>query len=157
MRRGRILVGSVTLQADAVRGCAKLAAVRLVAIAAGDTGGKHLALLERAVVVDLVQHLSIGVVEAAGERRDDMGVGQRAAGNPVLRERTAAGVAQAAGLDLLAIELGRGTADRVAGARVDRPDDAAPLVEANQQTLARVIALAERPPALLCARPGGMP
>src|SRR5215470_12209749 len=42
-----ILVDSVALQAGAVRGSAELAAVRLVAVAAGDTGREHLALLER--------------------------------------------------------------------------------------------------------------
>ena len=97
-----ILVGRVTLQADAVTGRAQLRAVRLVAIAAGDAGREHLALLERAVVVDLVQHLPVGMIEPARERRDDVRVGQRPARNPVLGEFAAARVAQAAGLDLLA-------------------------------------------------------
>ena len=54
MRRGRVLVGRVALQADAVARKPQLGAVRLVAVAAGDAGREHLALLERAVVVDLV-------------------------------------------------------------------------------------------------------
>jgi len=70
MRGGRILVGRVTLQADAVPGRAKFRRVRLVAVAAGDAGREHFALAERAVVVDLVEHLSVGVIEPARERRD---------------------------------------------------------------------------------------
>ena len=46
-------------------GSSQLGAVRIVAVAAGDAGGEHLALLERAVVVDLVAHLPVGVIEAA--------------------------------------------------------------------------------------------
>ena len=59
--RPRIFVGGVALQADAVTRRTKLCAVRLVAVAAGDAGREHLALLERAVVVDLVQHLAVGM------------------------------------------------------------------------------------------------
>jgi hypothetical protein len=42
----RIFGGGVTLQADSVGGSAELGAVRLVAVAAGDAGREHLALLE---------------------------------------------------------------------------------------------------------------
>ena len=66
MRCGRVFVGRVALQADAVAGRAQLGAMRLVAIAAGDAGREHLALLERAVVVDLVEHLPVGMIEARG-------------------------------------------------------------------------------------------
>ena len=65
MRRGRVLVGRMALQADAVARKPQLGAVRLVAVAAGDAGREHLALLERAVVVDLVEHLPVGMVEPA--------------------------------------------------------------------------------------------
>ena len=64
------LLGGVALQADAVARRAQLAAVRLVAVAAGDAGREHLALLERAVVVDLVEHLPVGLIQPAVERRD---------------------------------------------------------------------------------------
>jgi hypothetical protein len=46
VRGGRILVRGVALQADAVARRSKLATMRFVAIAAGDAGRKHLALLE---------------------------------------------------------------------------------------------------------------
>ena len=151
-----VLVGGVALQADAVAGRAQLGAVRLVAIAAGDAGREHLALLERAVIVDLVEHLPVGVIEPAPERRDHVGVGQRAARDPVLRERAAAGVAEAAGLDLLANERRREVARGVAGPRIDRPRDIAPLVEADGEPHARIVGLAERPPALPLARPSHM-
>ena len=50
--------------------------VWLVAIAAGDADRKHLALLERSVVVDFVEHLPIGVIETACDRRNNVGVRQ---------------------------------------------------------------------------------
>ena len=68
MARSRIFFRRVALLADAVTRGAKLAAVRLMAVAAGDAGCEHLALLERAVVVDLVAHLSVRLVETPGER-----------------------------------------------------------------------------------------
>jgi hypothetical protein len=40
----RILIRCVTLQAHAITGNAKFSGMRLSAITAGDTGGKHLAL-----------------------------------------------------------------------------------------------------------------
>ena len=66
MRDGRVFVGRVTLQTGAVAGEAQLGAMRIVAIAAGDAGREHLALLERAVIVDLVEHLPVGMIETAG-------------------------------------------------------------------------------------------
>ena len=152
-----IFVGGVTLQADAVSRRTKLGGVRLVTIAAGDAGSEHFALLERAVVVDLVQHLPVGTVEPAREQRDRMRVRERAPRHPLLGKFAAARVTQPAGLDLLAHERGRDVAARVARGRIDRPDDTVALVEPDQQTLARVIALAERPPALLRPGPADMP
>jgi hypothetical protein len=92
----------VTLEADIVPGETQLCAVWLVAVAAGDTGCKHLALFERSVIVDLVEHLPVSMIEPACERRDDMRVGQPLAGNPIFREGNTARVAKSAGLDLLA-------------------------------------------------------
>ena len=152
-----IFIGGVTLQADAVSRRTKLCGVRLVTIAAGDAGREHLALLERAVVVDLVQHLPVGTVEPARERRDGMRVRERAPRHPRLGKLAAARVTQAAGLDLLAHERGRDVPARVARVRIDRPDDTVAFVEPDQQTLARIIALAERPPALLRPGPAGVP
>jgi len=68
---GGVFVGRVALQTDAVTGYFQLIAVRVVAIAAGDAGRKHFALLERAVIVDFILHLPIGVKEPATEPRTD--------------------------------------------------------------------------------------
>ena len=38
-----------------------------MAVAAGDAGGEHLALLERTVIVDLIEHLAVGVVEPCAQ------------------------------------------------------------------------------------------
>src|SRR5262245_7832573 len=144
----------MALPADSVGRRAQPRAVRFVAIAAGHARREHLALLERAVVVDLVAHLPVGMVEPARQRRDDMRLRQRPAGNPILRKLAAARMAQAAGLDFLAQRGGRDAALAVAGARIDRPGDVAPLVEPDDQSLGRVFCSAERPPAPLVARPG---
>src|SRR5262245_60270549 len=154
MRCRRILVGRMTLLADAVAGSAQPGAVRLMAIGAGHACGEHPALLERAVIVDLVAHLPVGMIEPAREPRDDMRIGQRPAGSPVLGKLAAARMAQAAGLDLLAQHGGRDAPLPVAGARIDRPGDVEPLVEAHGQPLGRILCSAERPPAPLVARPG---
>ncbi len=156
--RGRgIFAGGVALQADAVTRRTKFCAVRLVTVAAGDAGREHPALLERAVVVDLVQHLAVGTVEPARDRRDDMGVREPPSRHPVLGKLAAARVTQAAGLDLFAHQGGREVSPRVTRARIDRPDDIAALVEPNEQPFARVLALAEWPPALLRAGPADVP
>src|ERR1700758_2581630 len=107
MRDSSIFVGGVTLQTESVARDPQLRAVRLVAIAAGDTGSEHLALLERAVIIDLVKHLPIRMIERGDKRRDDMRIGQPLAGNPGLGELAAPRMAQAASLDLLAQGGGR--------------------------------------------------
>src|SRR5215471_13836636 len=104
MRCRRILVGRVTLPAHAVGGGSERRAVRLVAIAAGHAPREHLALLERAIIVDFVAHLSVGVIDPARQPRDDMRLGQRAPRRPILGKLAAARMAAAAGLDLLAHE-----------------------------------------------------
>src|SRR5262249_37864734 len=151
----RILARRMTLHTYAVAGRAQLAAVRLVAVAAGDAGRKHLTLFERAVIVDLlnVAHLPIGVVKPACKRRDRVGIRKPAAGNPILREFAAPGVAAAAGLDLLAQHRGREIALRIAGRGIKPPRNVATLVETSEQALALIFLLAERPPALPCACP----
>jgi hypothetical protein len=102
VRDRRILVGRVALQAGAVAGKLRLGAVRIMAIAAGDAGREHLALLERSVIVDLVAHLPVRMIEPARQRRDDVRISEPPAGHPFLGELAAARVAQPAGLDLLA-------------------------------------------------------
>src|SRR3954468_9824447 len=63
MRDSGVFVGRMTLQANAITRKPQRGAMRLMAVAAGHAGCEHLALLEGAVVVDLVQHLPIRMVE----------------------------------------------------------------------------------------------
>src|SRR6266571_4862326 len=98
-----------------------------VAIAAGDTRRKHLALLERAVIIDLIEHLPVRMVEPASKGGNDVRVGQRLTRDPVLGKFAAARVAQAAGLDLPAQNGGRDTALWIAGFRIGKPADAVTL------------------------------
>src|SRR5262249_46071967 len=51
---------------------------------------------------------------------------------------------------------GREVALSVPARSIDPPDDIAPLVEADDEALPRVVVFAEGPPALLRARPGGV-
>src|SRR5215472_14087031 len=120
--KGGILVGGVALQADTVARRAKFGAVGLMAIAAGDAGREHLALLERAIIVDLIQHLPVGMVKATAERRDNMGVGQPLAGHPILGKLATSCMAPAAGFDLSADEGRREVTLRISGLGVEAPD-----------------------------------
>src|SRR5262245_26476337 len=86
-----------------------------------------------------------------------MRVRKPAARYPVLGKTSAPRVTQAAGLDLLAHERRREVALRLSGRRVAAPHDIAPLVEPDGEPHLRVVALAERPPALLRARPADVP
>ena len=65
----------------------------------------------------------------------------------------AAGVAQAAGFNLLAQHGGREVARGVACCRIDWPKDVPPLVEPHEHALAGIFTSAERPPAFLGSRP----
>src|SRR5262249_34411236 len=96
-----ILVGRVTLHADPVAGSAKLRTVRLVAITANDASPERLALFERAIVINLIEHLPVRMKEPLHERLDDMCVGKPPARNPVLGKFAAPCMAQATGLGLL--------------------------------------------------------
>src|SRR5215471_264527 len=90
-------------------------------VAAGDTGREHLALFERAVIVDLVKHLPVSMIEPAPERRDNVRVRQPLSGSPIFQEGAAAGMAKSAGLHLLAQGGRRRVAHCVSRARVDCP------------------------------------
>jgi hypothetical protein len=76
MGHDRVLVRRVALQANTIAGNTKPCAVWLMAIAAGNACREHLALLEWGIVVRLfdVADLSVGMIDAARERRDRMGV-----------------------------------------------------------------------------------
>ena len=65
----------------------------VMTVTAGDTGGKHLALLERAIVIDLVAHLPVRMVEPGSEEGDGVRVGQGLARRPVLGKFTTSRVA----------------------------------------------------------------
>src|SRR6266853_916298 len=127
--------------------------MRIMAIAAGDPHREHLALLERTVIIDLVEHLTVRMVEPARKGGDDVRVGQRVTRDPVLGKFAASRVAKTAGLDLPAQDGGRDTALWIAGFRIGKPGDAVTLVQEHSKTLCRIIALSEWPPALLVACP----
>src|SRR5262249_6536473 len=88
MRGVFVFRGSVALQADAITGRTQSGAVRIVAIAARHARCEHLALLERKVVVELldIAHLTVGVGKIAKHRRWQMCVRQCLPGNPFVRE-----------------------------------------------------------------------
>jgi hypothetical protein len=48
--------------------------MRLMAVAAGDAGREHLALLERSIIIDLIEHLPVGVIEPVAQWRNDMSI-----------------------------------------------------------------------------------
>jgi hypothetical protein len=59
----------VALRTESVPFGTQLGAVRVVAVRAGDSGGMHPALQERAVFVDLAVDLLVGVIETGPEQR----------------------------------------------------------------------------------------
>jgi hypothetical protein len=80
-----VFVGRMALQADAFARCSKFRAVRLVAIAAGDAGGEHLALLERRIVIGLfdIANLAVGMIGIAREPFNCMGLRQPLTRHPI--------------------------------------------------------------------------
>ena len=153
MGDGSVFFRRVALRADLRARRAQLRAVRLVAVAAGHAGCEHPALLERAVIVDLVAHLAVGGIEPARQRRHHVGVGQRPPRDPGFRDFATPRMAAAAGLDLLARRRRREVARGVAGLRVDRPGDAASLVEPREKPHAGIVGLGGRPPSPTRMRP----
>src|ERR1700730_970973 len=117
-----------------------------VAIAAGHAGIKHLALPERAVIVDLVEHLPVGMVKPSGEEGDGVSVGQWLSRDPVFRKFAASGMAEAAGLDLPARHCRRDTALRIAGLGIGLPGNAVPLVQEDGEPFARIFVLSKPAP-----------
>ncbi|MFO1046390.1 MAG: hypothetical protein U1E52_00580 [Geminicoccaceae bacterium] len=90
----------VALAADGIALGAQLQAMGLVAARAGDPGRGHLALRERAVIVYLALHPSVGVVGAGVEQRRAEGVEQGPADGVAVALRRAAGMARRAHLGL---------------------------------------------------------
>ena len=110
----------MALAADGVAGRAQLQRMRVVAVGAGHALRVHPALQERAVVVDLVAHLAVGVVEAGSSSEARKPSPKRLAGVPCVGDLAAARVAARAGLDL-ARAVARRRAHRVARRGIDRP------------------------------------
>src|SRR6266566_5854016 len=64
----------MALRTEAIALGQQLRAVRVVTVRAGDAGGMHAALQERAVLVDLAVDLSVGVIETRLEQRRQIAV-----------------------------------------------------------------------------------
>ena len=145
------------MQANTIAWSAELGGMGFMTIAAGDACRKHLALLERTVIVHLISHLAVGMIQATSKERDGVRVGQGLSRHPFFRKFAASGMAQPAGLDLPACHRGGDAALRIAGFRIELPSDAVALVQENGQSFARVIILFK--PAPLVVRPidGGSP
>ena len=124
-----------------------------VTIAASHSGCEHLALLERAVIVDLVEHLPVGMVKPADEGGDRVSIGQWLSRYPVLRKFPASRMAQPAGINFPARNRRGDTALWIAGFGIGLPGNAVPLVKKDDEPFQRVLISSERPPATLAFRP----
>ena len=132
-----------------VAGLAQLERMRLVAVRTRDALRVHLALHERAPVVDLVAHLAVVPVQPVVEQREPVRVQRRPAVDVVVRQAARAAMAAGAHFDL-ARALPRRAALGVAGLRHGRPGHAAPLVQRDGEPLVGV----ERAPVRPFLRPG---
>ena len=95
-------LGRVALETETIAGNSLLAAVRVVAVAAGHPCCKHLALLERDVVIGLgdVPHLAVRPVDISCERRSNrVRFLKPVPRRPFLGQLAAARVAAAAGFN----------------------------------------------------------
>src|SRR6266481_188984 len=115
-REARVRLGPVTLGADGIALGPGLAAVRVVAIGAADTALVHLALTERPVLVDLVELLAVGVVEARAQRLGSQRVVERPARMLAGGDAAPARMARCAAVHLVGRTAGR----RIAGLEADR-------------------------------------
>lgn len=144
--RAVFLLG-VALIADAVALGAELERMRVVAVAAAHALDEHLALAKGSVLVDLVQDLAVGLEQTGLQQGRHMRLEQLLARAPAFGDPGAAGMADAACLQL----LGAGPRG-AAGGRVDRPVHAGALVEADREPV--IAALAPGHPAPLPPGPG---
>ena len=125
------------MRANIVAVRAKLETVRLVTIAAGDTGVEHLALGEGTVLVVLLLYLPVGEVVVFIEQRDAVVVAHRLPVDVIFVNLAAPRVASRTHLDFL-LRCARRASASVTGREIDRPCDAFALVKRNRQTLGRV-------------------
>ena len=100
MRRRIVARGLMALLTERVALGPKLLTVRIVAVAAAHAFGKHAALQEGAPVVDLVLHLTIGMVQAAGQQAAVKPRSERLAGMDIVTDLRPTGMTARAGLDL---------------------------------------------------------
>jgi hypothetical protein len=143
----------MALRAHGIARWPEVSAVGVVTVRARHARGVHLALQERPVLVDLVLDLAVGVVQGGVEERHAIVLSQRLAGEVVVEDLRAAGVASAAGLDLGA-RRGRRRAlgDRRPGP--ERPLAARRVAELDDQPAQRVVT---RVTALRVLRPLDVP
>mgnify|MGYP003694035785 CR=1 FL=1 len=119
VRRHVELFRQVALRAERIALGSQLRAVRVVAVRAGDPGGMHAALQERAVFVDLAVDLPVGVIETGFEQRRQVGVEEGRARRRALGDHFAARVTGRTGLELGRRQLLGAPGD--AGLRVHLP------------------------------------
>src|SRR6266481_7960083 len=132
-----VLTWQVTGGAEGIALGAQLSAVGVVAVAASDAARVHLALEERAPVVNLAALLAINMIKRAGEQRWAIIVKERLPRFVALGDLAATGVTLRADLDL-ALGCARLRAHCVAARRVHSPSDVPPFIEARAQTLGAV-------------------
>src|SRR5262245_49289004 len=108
---GRMLVAART---DFIAGKLDFRRVGIVAVGAANALMEHLALEERAVLVHLVQNLSVGVVRLLAEQLAGVVVVEPAAGGKTAMNGATARVARRARFDLgnrrLSLDAGQGVA-----------------------------------------------
>ena len=121
MRRCVVFRRQVALRADRIAGRARLARMRIVAVAAGNAGCMHLALQERADVVHLIELLAIGEIQAIAQQRNVMRLEQPAVVIHALGERRTARMALRADAEFPAGSQLH-AARRVAGRRHGAPN-----------------------------------
>lgn len=132
-----VLGGGVALAADLVAGQAQLAGMGIVAVGAGHPGGMHLALQERADVVDLLPLLAVVEVAAGLEQGEFMRVEQVALVVHPRDQRGAARMALRAG-GQRAVAGERRAAPCIAGFRHRDPGRALALVQCHRQAMVRI-------------------
>ena len=100
MRRHVEFFRQMALRAERIALGPQLRAVRVMTVRAGDPGGMHAALQERAVFVDLAVDLPVSVIKAGFEQRRQIAVEEGLTGHRALGDHLASRVTGRAGLEL---------------------------------------------------------
>ena len=144
MRRGVVLRRQVAGGAERIALGAHLLAVRLVAVAAGDSGVIHAALPERAPDIDLVALLPVDVIQVLRQKRRPIEVEEGQAGSISVGDLTAPRMALRTDIDLGvlgACAAARGLARR----RIGAPVHALAFGQVDRETLRWVLGSRSRP------------